>query len=236
MTRLHRRPGLMPRMSENWPRDRWFWSDAEGPIRPRCRSAFPTSERDREADLNRSRAAQQINQDLGISRRRSKSTAHASLKKWRPQPCRSLVRLRLARRAAAQINALGRLPNRLQFAEHRRDELGDRRMDRHGTLQHRIRRAGIHHVDDAVDRLVTASPEDRGSEDLPRLGIDDDLHKPLRLAFLDRAPDAAHRPMRAKQRAAAGAGLSVRHADPAERRIDVKGVPNNAVADLACLA
>src|SRR5438270_870495 len=46
MTRPHRRPSLMPRMSENWPRDRWFWSDAEGPIRPRCRSAFPTSDGD----------------------------------------------------------------------------------------------------------------------------------------------------------------------------------------------
>src|SRR5947207_14490416 len=138
---------------------------------------------------------------------------------------------------AAHIHPRSRpLPNRLQFAEHRRDELGDRRMDRHRTLQHRIRRAGIHHVDDAVDRLVTASPENRGAEDLPRFGIDDDLHQALRLAFLDRAPDAAHRPLRAKQCAAAGARLAVGHADTAERRIDVQGVANNAVADLACLA
>src|SRR5205085_7595719 len=88
----------------------------------------------------------------------------------------------------------------------------------------------------AGERLVTASPEDRGAEDLPRLGIDDDLHEALCLAFLDRAPDAAHRPLRAEQGAAAGARLAVGHADTAERRIDVQGVANNAVADLARLA
>ena len=38
-------------------------------------------------------------------------------------------------------------------------------------------------------------PEDRGAEDLAGLGIGDDLHEAVRLALLDRAADARHRPL-----------------------------------------
>src|SRR5205085_12515859 len=129
MTRPHRRPSLMPRMSENWPRDRWFWSDAEGPIRPPCRSAFPTSDgylRSRSEPLSGCPTNQSGSRDqpstVEIHRARV-------MEKMAPAALSEPVRLRLARRAAAQINTLGRLSNRLQFAEHRRDELGHRRMN-----------------------------------------------------------------------------------------------------------
>ena len=75
-------------------------------------------------------------------------------------------------------------------------------MDRHRALQHGVGHARIHHVEDAVDRLVAAGAEDGRAEDLARLGIDDDLHEPLRLAFLDRAADAGHRTL--ADRGAAG--------------------------------
>ena len=55
---------------------------------------------------------------------------------------------------------------RSHVAEHRRDQLGDRRVDGHGALERGVGRACVHHVEDAVDRLVAAGAEDRGAEDL----------------------------------------------------------------------
>ena len=54
-------------------------------------------------------------------------------------------------------------------------------------------------VEDAVDRLVAAGAEDRGTQDLLRLGIDGDLHKAVGLALLDRPSDPGHRPLRREQ-------------------------------------
>src|SRR5690349_9373053 len=47
----------------------------------------------------------------------------------------------------------------LQIAEDRRDQFRDGRVDRHRPLQGRVIRAGVHHVEDAVNRLVAAGPE-----------------------------------------------------------------------------
>ena len=45
---------------------------------------------------------------------------------------------------------------RLEFPEHRRDELGNRGVNVNGPLNHRIRRLGIHDVEDRVNGLITA--------------------------------------------------------------------------------
>ncbi len=46
-------------------------------------------------------------------------------------------------------------------------------MNVHRALQLRIGEAGIHHVEDAMDRLVAARAEDGGAQDALRLGVDD---------------------------------------------------------------
>ena len=65
-----------------------------------------------------------------------------------------------------KVKVRATLSGRLQLAEQRRNQLRDGRVDRHGPLQRRIGHAGVHHVEDAVDRLVAAGAEDRGAEDL----------------------------------------------------------------------
>ena len=98
-------------------------------------------------------------------------------------------------------------PNGLELTEHRWNEFRDRRVDRHGTLKHRVEGTGIHDVDDAVYCLITARAEDCRPQDPPGLRVDGNLHETLRLALLDRPSNTAHRALRAEQRPAAGAGL-----------------------------
>src|SRR5260221_13534392 len=97
-------------------------------------------------------------------------------------------------------------------------------MYRDGLLQGRIRDAGVHHVEDAVDRLVAAGAQDGGAEDLRRLRVDDHLHESLRLVLLDSASHTGHGPMPDEQGAAARARLGLRDADAAEWRIDIESV------------
>ena len=56
----------------------------------------------------------------------------------------------------------------LQVAQNGRDQFRDGRVDRHRPLQDRIGRSSIHHVQNAVDRLVTAYPQNGGPKDLPK--------------------------------------------------------------------
>ena len=50
-------------------------------------------------------------------------------------------------------------------------------MNVHRSLQHRIRRAGSHDVEYAVDRFVALGAEQRRADNLAALGIDHDLHE-----------------------------------------------------------
>ena len=109
-------------------------------------------------------------------------------------------------------------------------KLGDRRMDRHHAGVGRGRDARRHRLDHGVDRLVAPDAQDRGAEDGVAVAVDHHLHEALRLALLDRAADAGHRPAADPHRMALGARLGLGHADAAERRIDVEGVGRNAVA------
>lgn len=55
---------------------------------------------------------------------------------------------------------------RLQFPKDRGNQLRDRRMNVHGPFQHRVGGTRIHYVQDAVDRLIPACPENGCSQDL----------------------------------------------------------------------
>ena len=72
-----------------------------------------------------------------------------------------------------------------------------------------VRRAGVHHVEDAVDRFVALDAQDGGAEDLLGVRVDDDLHEAERLAFLDGAADARHRPLADEERSPEGARLAL---------------------------
>src|SRR5438034_4914735 len=89
------------------------------------------------------------------------------------------------------------------FAQHRRDQLGNRRVDWHGTLQDGARDVGIHHVEDAVNGFVATGAKDGPAEDALRLRVDDYLHEPLRFVLLDGPCDAAHWSLADKERPAA---------------------------------
>src|SRR5215207_2440806 len=124
----------------------------------------------------------------------------------------------------------------LHLTQHRRNELGHSRMDRHGALERDVGYARIDHVENAVNGFIAAGSQDRGAQDLVRLGVDDDLHKPFRLALLDRAADPGHRTGADQQRLTRRARLRDGHPDAPQRRIDVERVSRDAVAYPALLA
>jgi hypothetical protein len=51
-----------------------------------------------------------------------------------------------------------------EVADNSRDQFRHGGVDRHRPLQDRIGRSRIHHIQDAVDRLVPAYPQDGGSK------------------------------------------------------------------------
>jgi hypothetical protein len=109
-------------------------------------------------------------------------------------------------------------------------------MDRDCPLEGRIRGAGVHHVEDAVDRLVAASAQDGCAEDFRRLRVHHHLHESLRLILLDSAPHTGHWPMSDEQGSAARARLGFGDADAAERRVDIESIGRNPLAHAARLA
>src|SRR5687767_5970930 len=103
-------------------------------------------------------------------------------------------------------------------------------MNVHRAADDRPGRLRVHHVEDRVNDLVAAGAEDRGAQDGAVLGIDRDLHESLRLALLDRACDARHRPLADERLAPALANLGLRHPCPTERRIRVQRVRGDPIA------
>src|SRR5207247_10211985 len=71
---------------------------------------------------------------------------------------------------------------------------------------------------------------------LRRLRVDRDRLNALPLALLDGRADLGHRPAGRQQLAPARPRLRLGHADPAQRRIDIEGVSEDAVADPAGFA
>src|SRR5947207_216773 len=106
-------------------------------------------------------------------------------------------------------------------------------MDVHSTRNHGVWDVRVHHVENAVDDLVTFHAQDGSSQDAFRLCVHQDLHEALRLAFLHGASHPTHGTGGHERGTAALAHLGFRHADPAQRRIDVDVVGGDAVADAA---
>ena len=82
-----------------------------------------------------------------------------------------------------------------------------------------------------MDHLVTPDPEQGCAQDLAALSVDQHLHKARRLAFFDRARDAAHRASCDQRRLPGFPDLLLSQPGSTERRIDVKRIGINAVAD-----
>ena len=92
-------------------------------------------------------------------------------------------------------------------------------MDMHGASYRRVGRAGAHHIDDTVDRLVRFDAEERCPKDFLRFPIDQDVHESLGLAALAGTADARHRAPTDKNRAPRRASLALRHSRARQRRI-----------------
>src|SRR5215468_5685801 len=82
---------------------------------------------------------------------------------------------------------------RLQLAEHGRDQFCDSRMNVHGALNHRVWRLGVHHVQEGMNYLIALDPQERRSKNLFRFGIHQNFHESVRLAFLPSTADLRHR-------------------------------------------
>ena len=103
-------------------------------------------------------------------------------------------------------------------------------MNVHRALYHRVRRLGIHSIENAVDDLIAGESQEGGAEYLLTVSIHQDFHEPRGLTSLFRATDAFHRQGREQRRLAGLANLGFRHADAAQWRIGVERVGGDAVA------
>ena len=61
-------------------------------------------------------------------------------------------------------------------------------MNMQRALNHRVRSFSVHHIEHRMDRFIVAGPEQRSSRNFARAGLHHNLHEPLRLALLHRAP------------------------------------------------
>src|SRR5262245_43087286 len=94
----------------------------------------------------------------------------------------------------------------------------------------------IHNVQNTVNRFVTACPEDSGAENPASFRIHNNFHEALRLVFFDRAANAGHRAAADQEWSAARSRFAFSHSGASERRINVKRVTWNAVADAPALS
>jgi hypothetical protein len=122
---------------------------------------------------------------------------------------------------------------RLQIAKHRRDQLGYRRMDMHRALNSGERCSCVHDVQNAVDCLVAACPQNRRAEDLLGTGVDQHLHKAFSLALFEGTRHLRHRSRADQGGLARSAHCLFRKANPAERRIHVQRIRRQPVAHAA---
>lgn len=108
-------------------------------------------------------------------------------------------------------------------------------MDVHGALQSRIGRLGVHDVENPVDRLIAARPQDRGTEDQPAFSVDEDFHETSCFTLLDRSSDLRHRSKPDKQALACRLRLYLGQSDPAKGRIGKESVGGYPVTDSASI-
>src|ERR1700734_392715 len=90
-----------------------------------------------------------------------------------------------------------------EATKHRRDEFGDRRMNVHRTLEERGRLAGVHCSEDAVDRFIASSSQNRCTQNPLALRVDQHFDESLRLALLSGTAYPGYRPCSDECRASA---------------------------------
>ena len=95
-----------------------------------------------------------------------------------------------------------------EFAEDGGYQLRDGGMNVNGLLERGVRNLRGHDVDDRVNRLITAHPEDRGTQDHVGSCVDDNLHETSSFTFLDGPRDPGHRTTADPNRAALGKGVA----------------------------
>src|ERR1700751_5671851 len=101
-------------------------------------------------------------------------------------------------------------------------------MDR--VLQNPVGGLGIDYVQYAVDRLIPADAQNRGSEYRLGLGIHQDLHEALGLALFDGAPNPRHRPHPDADLVTGSASVALVEPRAAERRVGIKRIGRHPVA------
>ena len=106
-------------------------------------------------------------------------------------------------------------------------------MNVHGALDNRVGRAGVHHINDAVNRLVASRSQNRSSENSFAFGVDEHFHEAVAIALLHSATHLGHRPGSDKSRLARFADLAFGHADASKRWVHVERVGGDAVGDAA---
>ena len=86
-----------------------------------------------------------------------------------------------------------------------------------------------------MNNLVTAYAEDGGSENLTRVGINDDFNKPLCFTLLDSTRHSAHWPLSNQEALPRPSRLGFCQTRAAQWRIHIKGIGRKAVADAATI-
>ena len=103
-------------------------------------------------------------------------------------------------------------------------------MDVHGSLHDRIGGLGIHEVQDTVDNLITASPQNGGAENALRLRINEDFHESPCIALLHCSRDVRHGHLANEHALAGFERFRLCYACPPERWIDIERIGRYAIA------
>src|SRR2546423_1787676 len=82
----------------------------------------------------------------------------------------------------------------------------------------------------AVDRLVAAGAQERRTQDLLRVGINEDLHEPFGLALLECAGHVLHSDLPNQGATAALAYVRLGHPGTSEWRIGIERIGGNPIA------
>ena len=124
----------------------------------------------------------------------------------------------------------------LQFGENGGQIFRDRRMNMHCALDDRVRRLGIHDVQQNVNHFIASDSKNRSSQNLFRFRIDADFDETLCLTFFIGPAHLTHRIFRSEGTASGFPYFGVRHAASPQRRIDIQRVGLDPVGNAAMVS
>ena len=108
-----------------------------------------------------------------------------------------------------------RLRDGFQFGQDDGEKFCNRWMDMHCALDERIRRLRIHDVQQNVNHFIPSGPENRRTQYLFCVRIDQNFDETVWLTFLNGPAHSAHRKFRRECRAPGLPNFKVRHATTA---------------------